>query len=40
MRNIPYERQAQLKVRYKDIIIGKFRADLLTSSAGCEGCWT
>ncbi len=27
LQGIPYERQAQLNVRYKDIIAGKFRAD-------------
>ena len=25
----PYERQAQLAVRYKDIVVGEFRADFL-----------
>ncbi len=29
LRNIPYERQAQLNVRYREIIAGKFRADFL-----------
>ena len=29
LRGIPYERQARLAVRYKDIIAGEFRADFL-----------
>jgi GxxExxY protein len=29
LRGIPYERQAELAVRYKDIVAGKFRADFL-----------
>jgi GxxExxY protein len=29
LRNIPYERQAKLAVRYKEIIAGEFRADFL-----------
>jgi len=28
-RSIPYERQAKLSVRYKEIVAGEFRADLL-----------
>jgi len=29
LRGIPYERQAKLAVRYKEIIAGEFRADFL-----------
>ncbi|MGQ9561373.1 MAG: GxxExxY protein [Candidatus Oleimicrobiaceae bacterium] len=29
LRDIPYHRQAELAVRYKDIIAGEFRADFL-----------
>lgn len=29
LRSIPYERQAKLSVRYKEIIAGEFRADFL-----------
>ncbi len=29
LRGIPYQRQAKLAVRYKDIIAGEFRADFL-----------
>jgi GxxExxY protein len=29
LRSIPYERQAKLAVRYKDIVAGEFRADFL-----------
>jgi GxxExxY protein len=29
LRGIPYERQAKLAVRYKDIVAGEFRADFL-----------
>ena len=29
LRGIPYERQAKLAVRYKEIVAGEFRADFL-----------
>jgi len=29
LRGIPYERQAKLAVRYKDVVAGEFRADFL-----------
>jgi len=34
LRNISYERQAQLAVRYKSIAAGNFRADFPSTSSG------
>jgi GxxExxY protein len=32
LRGIPYQRQARLAVRYKEIVAGEFRADFLVDS--------
>jgi GxxExxY protein len=34
LRGIPYQRQARLAVRYKEIIAGEFRADFPSTSSG------
>ena len=32
LRDIPYERQAELTVHYKDVVVGDFRVDALVDS--------